>query len=158
MIAYWLLPRLGQGLVKVALFQFSDDYDPESYIERGNCLAIQKRYEEAVLMFKEAIDRERTDYKTWLKIADMELNHLDDPAAAAQTLAESLNAQNWDVLEHLQLITQLADIQLYHLGNRPAAESLYRFIEVRYGTHPIGRSTLENGLRAMKPTTESQAF
>jgi len=108
-------------------------HDARSKVAQGD-------WEGAVEAFREAAAVDPLNRLPWVEIAKIQLEQLEDPQAAVQTLRQAIEGQEWQENDAAYLMFRLAGIYDEHLGDRAAAATtmqqvMEQFPETRHSAN-----------------------
>lgn len=84
----------------------------------------QGDYEGAIVAFRKAAEKDPENRMPWMEIAKIQHQQFEDPHAAAATLREAIEAQEWTVDDAAFLMFRLAEIYDEAIGDRSTAASI----------------------------------
>jgi len=108
-------------------------HDARSKVAQGD-------WEGAIAAFREAAAAEPLNRLPWVEIAKIQLEQLEDPQSAVQTLRQAIEGQEWQENDAAYLMFRLAGIYDEHLGDRAAAATtmqqvMEQFPETRHSAN-----------------------
>jgi len=104
-------------------------YDSGEMVEKdvmhdARSLLAQGEYEGAIAAFRTAADLEPTNRLPWVEIAKIYKDHLEQPAAAVETLRLALENHEWPVNDAAYLLFRLAELYDECLADRNSAVAI----------------------------------
>jgi tetratricopeptide (TPR) repeat protein len=125
LLASYVLPFFAQNVTQ-ALFGGGQIEEPEedNGIRDAHVLLAQGDYGEAIKAFRRATEMDPTNRMPWVEIANIQRDHLQVPAAAAETLREALEKHEWPLEDAAFLMFRLADVYDKNLGDRATAMAI----------------------------------
>lgn len=84
----------------------------------------QGDWEGAIEAFRQAASVDPLNRLPWVEISKIQLDHLEDPAAAVQTLRHAIEDQEWQENDAAYLMFRLAGIYDANLNDRMSAASI----------------------------------
>ena len=108
-------------------------HDARSKVAQGD-------WEGAVEAFRQAAAVDPLNRLPWVEIAKIQLEQLEDPHAAVQTLRQAIEGQEWQENDAAYLMFRLAGIYDEHLGDRASAATtmqqvMEQFPETRHSAN-----------------------
>jgi tetratricopeptide (TPR) repeat protein len=108
-------------------------HDARSKVAQGD-------WEGAIEAFREAATVDPLNRLPWVEIAKIQLDQLEDPQAAVQTLRQAIEGQGWQENDAAYLMFRLAGIYDEHLGDRASAATtmqqvMEQFPETRHSAN-----------------------
>lgn len=114
-----ILPSFAQRMTH-AVYDSAEMMEHDVMHDARSLLA-QGDYQGAITAFRQAAAADPLNRLPWVEITKIYKDHLDDPAAAVQTIRYALESQEWEVSDAAYFLFRLAELydDIYH--NRAAA-------------------------------------
>jgi tetratricopeptide (TPR) repeat protein len=108
-------------------------HDARSKVAQGD-------WEGAIDAFRQAAEVDPLNRLPWVEIAKIQLEQLEDPQAAVQTLRQAIEGREWQENDAAYLMFRLAGIYDEHLGDRASAATtmqqvMEQFPETRHSAN-----------------------
>jgi len=108
-------------------------HDARSKVAQGD-------WEGAIEAFRQAAEVDTLNRLPWVEIAKIQLEQLEDPQAAVQTLRQAIEGREWQENDAAYLMFRLAGIYDEHLGDRASAATtmqqvMEQFPETRHSAN-----------------------
>lgn len=114
-----VLPVIAQKLTH-AVYDSGEQVERDVFHE-ARVLMAQGEWEAAIDAFHEAAKQDPLNRMPYVEIAKIQKVHLEDPAAAIQTLREAIEGQEWEENDAGYLMFRLAELYDEDAGDREAA-------------------------------------
>ncbi len=118
----WLLPMFAQKLTH-AVYDSGEEVERDPFHDARVFMA-QGEWEAAIASFREAAQLDPLNRMPYVEIAKIQKQHLEDPAAAIETLREAIEGQEWEPNDAAFLMFRLAEVYDDSTGDRAAAVTL----------------------------------
>lgn len=133
-----ILPRLAQKMTH-AVYDSGEEVETDPLHDARSKVA-QGDWEGAIEAFKLAAAANPENRLPWVEISKIQRDHLEDPAAAAQTMRDALVSQAWQENDAAYLLFRLAEIEDADLNDRASAvaamkQVIEQFPETRHSAN-----------------------
>lgn len=117
-----VLPAIAQRMTHAV-------YDSAEMVEKdpmhdARAKVAQGDYEGAVEAFRLAAEADPLNRLPWVEIAKIQRDHLEDPAAAVQTLRQAVEEHDWQVNDAAYLMFRLAELYDEDMHDRQSAATI----------------------------------
>lgn len=96
--------------VSQSVYGSNEEVDEPAILHEARSLLAKGEYEEAIQVFRRAVEEDPANRLPWTEIARIQGRYLEQPGAAAQTLAEALASREWPEEDQAFLLFRLADL------------------------------------------------
>ncbi len=161
---FQILPSFAHRLTH-AIYDSAEMVEVDVMHDARSLLA-QGDYEGAIAAFRQAAAADPLNRLPWIEITKIYKDHLNNPAAAVETIRHALESQEWQVNDAAYLLFRLAELYDEIDGNRASAVAImHQVIEEFPGTrhsanasHKLRNWSLEeNEIATLKKPPRSSA-
>ena len=118
--------RLSQGMIG------SNEKVEKDVMHAARSLKAQGNYDRAITAFIAAAAADPMNRVPWMEIAKIQKDHLEDPAAAIQTIRHALESQEWSIDDATYFLFRLAELYDDTMGDRANAVAVLQQVIVQF--------------------------
>lgn len=120
----YVLPMLGDKLSE-SIYGSAEEVEKDALHEARVKMA-QGEWDEAVAEFREVAGKEPGNMLPWVEIFKIQRQHLEDPAAALETLKEGLGSQEWPEDDKAFLMFRMVEVNEEDLNDKESAAAVLK--------------------------------